>query len=201
MRHGRVLVAALVCLALVGTVVPGATGQESTATETAVGAGPCESTDAGHLCLAAASVGSNVVELGESTEISYTVENRGDDVTAARVQLTIAGPNNETRSLILEEGTTLTPGESTSGALSLTGDTVGLHALQFRVVTPDGTYRFDESEPLTVDVVEDRTRLGGDLDAPDFALLALVATLTIAGVLGLRIYRQRRRRGDRPDSE
>lgn len=201
MRHGRVLVAALVCLALVGVVATGATGQESTTTETAAGAGACEPTDAGHLCLASAGVGSGVVELGESTEISYTVENRGDDVTAARVQLSIAGPNNETRSFVLEEGTTLTPGESTSGSLSLTGDTVGLHALQFRVVTPDGAYRFDQSEALTVDVVEDRTRIGGDLDAPDFALLALVATLTIAAVLGLRIYRQRRRRGDRPDTE
>ncbi|MFC7136504.1 hypothetical protein ACFQRB_08190 [Halobaculum litoreum] len=99
--------------------------------------------------------------------------------------LNVASPDNETDSYELRKRS-LAPGETLTVTQAVDATTVGSHAMQVLVYSDGYAHRYDASEPMTVAV--EAKGLGGPIDAPDYALAALVASV---GVLGAIVYRRR----------
>ncbi|UIP00880.1 hypothetical protein Hbl1158_05855 [Halobaculum sp. CBA1158] len=160
---------------LVGPAV-GAAGAQS---------GSCEADGAAQLCLTEASLGSDELTAGESTTLTATVENVGDERATAVVVLNVAGPDNETDSLEIRRES-IPPGETLTVTKTVDASTPGTHAMQVLVYNDDLAHRYDASEPWTVEVNEQG--LGGGIDTPEYALAALIGSLAVLGGL---VYRQR----------
>lgn len=170
-RGGVVLfIAAL----LVGSVVGGTAGAQASS---------CQADGTQQVCLTDASLGAATVTEGESTELSVTVENVGDERATAVVVLNVAGPDNETNSYELRKRS-LAPEETLTVTQSVDASTPGTHAMQ-AVVYGDGyAHRYDASEPMQVTV--ERQGLGGGGDTPEYALAALLGALSVIGGLAYR---------------
>ena len=145
---------------------------------------PCAADGERKLCLADVSTSTDRIVMGESATLTVTVKNEGDVAANGTVVLKVAGPNG-TNTYVLQE-VRLEPGEETEISQRLDASTPGTHGLQ--IVVNDGamSHRYDASEVITLEVVEESTVLGGDLDAPDIALVALVGALSVIGVITYR---------------
>ena len=152
---------------------------------TAAATGSCEADGARQLCVTDASLGADSLTAGESTEFSMTVENVGEERATAVVVLNVAGPDDATDSYELRRES-LSPGETVTVTQSVDASTPGTHALQGLVYDDGLSHRYDATEPTTVSVAE--RGLGGDVDASEYALAALVGSLA---VLGGMVYRRR----------
>ncbi|WP_348611861.1 CARDB domain-containing protein [Halobaculum rarum] len=161
---------------LVGPAVGGTVGAQ---------AASCQSNGAQQVCLTEATLDGETLTAGESTELSVTVENTGEERTTAIVVLNVVSPANETNSYELRKQS-LAPGETVSVTQSVDASTPGDHGLQVVVYGDGYAHRYDASEPMSVTV--ERQGLGGDIDTPEYALAALVGSLAvIAGT----VYRRR----------
>ncbi|MFC7098180.1 CARDB domain-containing protein [Halobaculum marinum] len=145
----------------------------------------CAANGAQQVCLVDAGVDADTIVTGQSTELSVTVENVGDERATAVVVLNVASPDNETDSYELRTRS-LAPGETLTVTQSIDATTIGTHALQTIVYSDGYGHRYDATEPMTV-TVEPRG-LGGPIDAPEYALGALVGSLGVAGAI---VYRRR----------
>ncbi|WP_435063128.1 CARDB domain-containing protein [Halobaculum sp. EA56] len=143
----------------------------------------CEANGARKVCLSDVTLGSETMSAGESTELSLTVENVGEERATAVVVLNVASPDNETNSYELRKRS-LEPGETLTVTQSVDASTPGTHAMQVLVYDGDLAHRYDASEPMSVTVK--RQGLGGPVDTPEFALAALVGSLAVVGVLAYR---------------
>lgn len=169
------VVALVIAVLLVGPAV-GAVGatQES-----------CQANGSQKVCLTDASLGAETLAAGESTQLSVTVENVGEERATAIVVLNVASPDNETNSYELRRQS-LAPGETLGVTQAVDASTPGPHAMQV-VVYGDGLgHRYDASAPMTVTV--ERQGLGGSFDTPEYALAALVGAVAVMGGL---VYRRR----------
>ena len=137
------------------------------------------------LCLADVSVSTDRMTAGESATLTVTVGNVGEVAANGTVVLKVAGPVNGTDTYALSEDR-LAPGEEIEVTQRLDASTPGTHGLQ--VVLNDGamTHRYDASEIRTLEVEERSAGFGGPIDAPEYALLALLGSLS---VLGAVVYR------------
>ena len=169
------LVALFVGALLVGPAV-GAAGAQS---------GECTADGARKLCVTDAGVDADSIVTGQSTELSATVENVGDERATAVVLLNVASPDDETNSYELRKRS-LSPGETLTVTQSVDASTVGTHAMQVIVYSDGYGHRYDASEPMQVTV--ESKGIGGPLDAPDYALGALVGSVGVAGAI---VYRRR----------
>lgn len=176
-RRSGTLAVLVVIAALAVAGAPTLAGAQETA--------ECRATNGTQVCVEELSVTDDTLETGQQGEISVTVRNVGNETASVRVILNTVDPNNETGSFILDERT-LDPEESITITEQLGARTPGTHALQVRLLQQNGTFRYDSSEIVTIDIVKDRTRLGGEIDEPDFALLALLGSLAGMGYLVVR---------------
>ncbi|QLG26265.1 hypothetical protein HUG10_01340 [Halorarum halophilum] len=147
--------------------------------------GTCSANGERKLCLEDVSVSTERIVVGESATLSVTVRNAGDVAANGTVVLKVAGPVNGTDTYALSEDR-LEPGEEVEVTQRLDASTPGTHGLQ--VVLNDGamTHRYDASEVRTLEVEERSAGLGGPIDAPEYALLALLGSLSVLGVV---VYR------------
>jgi hypothetical protein len=160
----------------VGSAVGGTAGAQGSS---------CQADGNQQVCLTDASLGAITVTEGESTELSVTVENVGDERATAVVVLNAAGPDTKTNSYELHKRS-LAPEETLTVTQSVDASTPETHAMR-AVVYGDGyAYRYDASEPMQVTV--ERQELGGGVDTPEYALAALLGSL---GVTGGMAYRRR----------
>ncbi|SHG55111.1 CARDB domain-containing protein [Halobaculum gomorrense] len=160
----------------VGPAVGGTAGAQASS---------CQANGNQQVCLTDASLGSTTVTAGESTELSLTVENVGDERATAVVVLNVASPDNETNSYELRKRS-LAPGETLTVTQSIDASTPGTHAMQAIVYGDGYAHRYDASEPMQVTV--ERQGLGGSIDAPEYALAALFGSIAV--VTGMA-YRRR----------
>lgn len=152
----------------------------------AAGTPSCSTVDGQKVCITDVSVSAEELSPDESGEVSVTIRNEGNQTTKFRVQLVVASPDNETTALELdrpEADRTLDPGESVTFTQPIDPETVGTHALQFRLVTPDRQSRFDATDPVTIQVTEPDVGLGGRIDRTELALGALIGALVVMGYL------------------
>lgn len=161
---------------LVGPAVGGAAGAQASS---------CQPNGSQQVCLTAASLDRGTLTAGESTELSLTVENTGEERATAIVVLNVVSPDNETNTYELRKRS-LAPGETLSIAQSIDASTPGTHGIQAVVYADGYAHRYDSSEPMSV--VVERQGLGGSIDTPEYALAALVGSLA---VLGAVVYRRR----------
>lgn len=137
------------------------------------------------LCLTDVTVSTDRMAVGESATLDITVRNDGEAAANATVVLNTLDPNNVTESYTLREGR-LEPGEELTVSQPLDASTPGTHGLQVLVFDGAIEHRYDASEVKTLHVEEQSTRLGGQFDTPDIALVALIGSLA---VLGGMVYR------------
>lgn len=173
-RRSGTLVVLLVIAALAVAGAPTLAGAQQTA--------ECKASNGTQVCIEETTISDDTLESGQQGEISLTMRNVGQEDASVRVVLNTVDPNNESQSFVIEERT-LAPDESVTVTKNLGAQTVGTHGLQARVLQQNGTFLYDASKVVTIQVVEDRTRLGGELDAPEFALVALLGSLTAMGYL------------------
>ncbi|MFC7068041.1 hypothetical protein [Halobaculum lipolyticum] len=175
-NHVRWGAVVLFVAALLITPAVGAVGAQS---------GACQADGARKLCLVDAGVETDSIVAGQSTELSATVENVGEERATALVLLNVASPSDETNSYELRSRS-LAPGETLTVTQEVDASTVGTHAMQVIVYSDGYEHRYDASEPMSVTV--EAKGLGGPIDAPDYALGALVGSLAVAGGV---VYRRR----------
>ena len=144
----------------------------------------CQANGAQQLCLTDVSLDKTTMAAGESAHLSVTVENVGDARATGVVVLNVASPNNETDSYELRSRS-LDTGETYTFTQSVDASTPGTHAMQVIVYSDGFSHRYDASEPMTVTV--ERQGLGGAIDAPEYALAALVVAV---GVVAGMVYRR-----------
>lgn len=145
----------------------------------------CQANGSQQVCLTDASLDATTLASGESTQLSVTVENVGEERATAIVVLNVASPDNETDSYELRRQS-LGPGETLSLTQSVDASTPGPHAMQV-IVYGDGLgHRYDASAAMTVTV--ERQGLGGSFDTPEYALAALVGAVAVMGGI---VYRRR----------
>lgn len=137
------------------------------------------------LCLTDVNLSTDQLTVGESATLHVTLRNVGEVPANVTVVLNTAGPNNETGSYILHEGR-LVPDEEITVSQRLGASTPGTHALQVLLYDGAISHQYDASRVMTLRVVEQSSSLGGPFDAPEFALVALLGSL---GVLGVIVYR------------
>jgi hypothetical protein len=142
----------------------------------------CKPLNGTQVCIEETSVTDDTLEDGQQGELTVTVQNVGEGNASVQILLNTVDPDNETQSFILDERT-LEPNESVTITKKLGAQTPGTHGLQVRLSQRNGSFVYDASKIVTVQVVEDRTRLGGELDAPEFALIALIGSLAAMGYL------------------
>ncbi|MFB6177176.1 MAG: hypothetical protein ABEI99_08570 [Halobaculum sp.] len=175
MNHWSGTLAVLLLVTALGiAVAPAVAGAQDTV--------ECKPLNGTQFCFESTSIDETKLEKGQQSEISTTIRNTGDERASVRVILNTVGPNNETESFVL--GTpTLAPNESVTITQSVGARTPGTHGLQVRLVQANGSFVYDSSKIVTVQVIGDRTRLGGELDTPEFALIALIGSLAGMGYL------------------
>ena len=137
------------------------------------------------LCLADVSVSTERLAPGESATLTVTVRNEGEVAANGSVVLKVASPANETNAYTIHEGR-LDPGEEMEVTQQLDASTPGTHGLQVVVNDPAMTHQYDASEVVTLQVESQSGYLGGDVDASDVALVGLVGSLSVVGVI---VYR------------
>lgn len=157
---------------LVGPAVGGTAGAQ---------AAPCQANGSQQVCLTEASLDGETLTAGESTELSVTVENTGEERATAIVVLNVVSPDNETNSYELRKRS-LEPGETLTVTQSVDASTPGDHGLQVVVYGDGYAHQYDASEPMSVTV--ERQGLGGGIDTPEYALAALIGSVAVIGGIG-----------------
>lgn len=137
------------------------------------------------LCLADVSLSTDRTTAGESATLEVTVENEGEDAANASVVLNTVDPENDTESYTLREER-IDPGEELTVSQRLDASTVGPHGLQVLVFDGSIDHQYDASEVRTLEVEPKSDGLGGSVDRAEFALAALLGSLTVLGVIAYR---------------
>jgi hypothetical protein len=176
-RWSGTVAVAVAVVAFTMAVTPAVAGAQETA--------ECTPINGSQVCFEDTSISKTDLQKGEDSTLSYTMKNVGNETAKVRVVLNTVGPDNTSESFILSRAT-LEPGESKSSSVTITGDTPGTHGIQLKLVKGNSSVFYDESKPMTMEVQP--ARIGGNLDAPDFALLALVGALSVMGFI---VYRRR----------
>lgn len=181
-RVGTALVVAAAVLALLAVAPVGpAAAQED-----------CRAVEGRQVCVQDVSLSSSVLVDGEQGEITTTIENVGNETASPSVMLSVAQSANETG--IYEIGQpVLEPGESTTLSQPLNATTNGTHAFQIQLLDPGTRVRFDTSEPVTLEVVDEAPPgLGGPIDRVELAIGGLAVALVGFAAVGYRVVNEYR---------
>ncbi|QLG63160.1 CARDB domain-containing protein [Halorarum salinum] len=137
------------------------------------------------LCLADVHLSTDRIAAGDSATLEITVGNEGDAAANASVVMNTVDPENVTESYTLREER-LEPGEELTVSQRLDASTVGTHGLQVLVFDGAIDHRYDASEVRILEVEPRSDGLGGSVDRAEYALVALLGSLGVAGVI---VYR------------
>ncbi|WP_135855065.1 hypothetical protein [Halorussus salinus] len=150
----------------------------------------CTTENSSKVCVNDLSVSPGMLLVGEKGNISVVLENKGSEPVSAVVTLNTAGPNNTTSIYQLGKPT-LMPGETRTVSTSLNGSTPGIHGFRVLVSDADSGKVYGTSEIETIEVrSEPPVELGGPFDRSEFALFALLFSVSVVVGLICRQYRK-----------